>query len=388
MGLMARFLSVLSLLVATSAFAQDIALEQVATGLQLPVAITHAGDSRMFITQQRGTIVIYDGTNVLPTPFLDIRNLVLCCDERGLLSVAFHPNYAQNGFFYVNYTETAGPGTTVIARYSVMPGDPNRANPSSAKVLLRITQPFANHNGGQLQFGPDGYLYIGMGDGGSGGDPGNRAQSTAEYLGKILRIDVNSGDPYAIPVTNPFVGQQAVRPEIWSYGLRNPWRFAFDRDTGDLWIADVGQGQWEEIDFQPWYSTGGENYGWRRMEGNHCFNPSLNCDTGTLVHPVIEYNHTNGACSVTGGSVYRGTRYPRLNGTYFYGDYCNGVIWGAIRGSGTNVTARQLLDTSLSISTFGEDFTGEIYVADYDNGRLYHIVDPRPPQPRRRAVRH
>ena len=202
---MTRFLAVLSLLFVTSAFAQEIALEQVASGLSLPVAITHAGDTRLFLTQQRGTVVIWDGTRILPAPFLDVTNLVLCCDERGLLSVAFHPKYKENGFFYVDYTETAGPGTTVIARYRVSPIDPNRADPASAKVLLRIAQPFANHNGGQLQFGPDGYLYIGMGDGGSAGDPGNRAQNLAERLGKILRIDVDSGDPYGIPPSNPFV---------------------------------------------------------------------------------------------------------------------------------------------------------------------------------------
>jgi len=384
---MTRFLPLLSLLILAPALAQEIVLEQVATGLQSPVSITHAGDSRLFITQQRGTIVIYDGTGILPTPFLDIHDLVLCCGERGLLSVAFHPNYAENGFFYVNYTEISGPGTTVIARYSVSATDPNRANPGSAKVLLRVSQPFANHNGGQLLFGPDGYLYIGMGDGGSQGDPGNRAQNLADRLGKMLRIDVNSGDPYGVPASNP-LGGTGARSEIWAYGLRNPWRFAFDRGTGDLWIADVGQGLWEEIDFQPATSIGGENYGWRRMEGTHCFNPSNNCNDGSMVLPVIEYGHSDGACSVTGGYVYRGSRYQRLNGTYIYGDYCNGMIWGATRSSGGTVTSRLLIDTNMFISTFGEDFSGEVYVADYVNGRLHHIADPRPLPPRRRAIRH
>lgn len=383
------FLLSLLLLSVVPALAQEIALEPViGSGLQLPVAVTHAGDSRLFITQQRGTIVIWDGTRVLPTPFLDITSLVLCCNERGLLSVAFHPQYAQNGFFYVNYTELAGPGQTVIARYRVSATDPNRADPASAKVLLRIPQPFANHNGGQLQFGPDGYLYIGMGDGGSGGDPGNRAQNLTDLLGKILRIDVNSGDPYGIPPSNPFVGQTTRRQEIWAYGLRNPWRFSFDRANGDLWIADVGQGLWEEIDFQLSTSIGGENYGWRVLEGTHCFLPATGCDNGTTVKPVIEYDHSNGACSVTGGYVYRGTRYPRLGGMYFFGDYCNGIIWGAPRPSGSTAAFRLLLNTPYAISTFGEDFNGEIYMADYDGGRLFHIIDPRPPVAKRRAARH
>jgi len=386
---MTRFLyPLLSLLLLSPAFAQEIALEQVASGLLAPVAVTHAGDSRLFITQQRGTIVIWDGTSILPAPFLDIRSLVLCCDERGLLSVAFHPNYAQNGYFYVNYTELAGPATTVIARYSRSATDPNRADPGSAKVLLRIAQPsFPNHKGGQLQFGPDGYLYIGTGDGGSGGDPGNRAQDLSIPLGKMLRIDVDSADPYAIPASNPFVTRSNARTEIWAYGLRNPWRFSFDRETGDLWIADVGQGAWEEINFQPAASIGGENYGWRRMEGTHCFNPPSNCDNGGMVLPVVEYNHTNGACSVTGGYVYRGARYPRLEGMYFYGDYCNGVIWGTIRSLNGALLTRQLLDTSHAISTFGEDLNGELYVADYVGGRLYHIVDPRPAPAKRRSTR-
>ena len=384
---MTRFLyPLLSLLLVSPAFAQEIALEQVASGLLAPVAVTHAGDSRLFITQQRGTVVIWDGTRILPAPFLDITSLVLCCGERGLLSVAFHPNYTQNGFFYVNYTELAGPGTTVIARYSRSATDPNRADPGSARVLLRVAQPFSNHNGGQLQFGPDGYLYIGLGDGGSGGDPGNRAQNLGDLLGKILRIDVNA-DPYASPSSNPFVTLSNARPEIWAYGLRNPWRLSFDRATGDLWIADVGQGSWEEINFQPAGSIGGENYGWRRMEGTHCFNPSSNCDSGSMVLPVIEYDHSNGACSVTGGYVYRGARYPRFTGMYFYGDYCNGVIWGSIRSLNGTILTRQLLDTSHAISTFGEDFNGELYVADYNGGRLYHIADPRPAPVKRRSTR-
>lgn len=386
---MARVLCValVSLLTVASASAQsEIILQQVATGLVRPVAITHAGDTRLFITEQRGTVAIYDGTSILPTPFLDIRNIVgSVASEQGLLSVAFHPRYAENGFFYVNYTDLAG--DTIVARYSVMPGDPNRADITTARVLLRIEQPFANHNGGQLQFGPDGYLYIGMGDGGSGGDPGNRAQNLGDLLGKMLRIDVDSGNPYGIPPSNPFVNTNGARDEIWSYGLRNPWRFTFDRATGDLWIADVGQGSREEVNFQPATSVGGENWGWRLMEGTRCFNPVSNCNNGTLVTPVIDYGHENGACSVTGGYVYRGTRFARLAGTYIYGDFCNGVIWGAARNVMGGFTSRVLLDVSFFVSTFGEDIAGELYVADYGNGRLFHIESNIPLPPRRRAVR-
>jgi glucose/arabinose dehydrogenase len=366
------------------AFAADplVTVEQVASGLDSPVSITHAGDARLFITLQDGQVVIWDGVQILATPFLDIRALTSKGGERGLLSIAFHPRYAENGFFFVNYTDSGG--HTVIARYRVS-SDLNRADPASAHLILVVEQPFSNHNGGQLQFGPDGYLYIGMGDGGSGGDPGNRAQSLATLLGKMLRIDIDS-DTYSVPPDNPFVSNTAARPEIWAFGLRNPWRFSFDRASSDLWIADVGQGDWEEVDFQPATSIGGENYGWRRMEGTHCFNPSSGCNTGSLVLPVIEYNHSGGACSVTGGYVYRGASSPRLNGTYIYGDYCNGKIWGATR-NGTAVTIRELLDTGFLISTFGEDINGELYVADH-RGAVYRLFDARPLNPKRRAVRH
>jgi glucose/arabinose dehydrogenase len=359
-------------------------LQPIAQGLASPVSITHAGDNRLFITLQDGLVVIHDGTRVLPEPFLDIRSLVLSGGERGLLSVAFHPRYPQNGLFYVNYTNVQG--HTVIARYSVSPQDPNRANPSSGVTILTINQPFANHNGGQLQFGPDGYLYIGMGDGGSGGDPGNRAQNPLDLLGKMLRIDVDSAFPYAIPDSNPYAHIDNARGEIWATGLRNPWRFSFDRATGDLWIADVGQGTWEEIDFQPATSIGGENYGWRRMEGTHCFNPTSGCNPGSLVLPVLEYDHSVG-CSVTGGYVYRGTRNPRLIGQYIYGDYCSGRIWAGTRHANGTVTSRVLFDAPFTISTFGEDAAGEMYVGGYSNGTLYRIVDSRPLSGKRRAVR-
>ena len=387
---MTRFVLLLFLATAALADPPRVALTPIAASgvaLTQPVAITHAGDSRLFIVLQAGQIMVYDGTTVLPTPFLDIRTLVLAGGERGLLGLAFHPRYAENGFFYVNYTDRPG-GDTVIARYRVSAADPNRADPASASVLLLIDQPFANHNGGQLQFGPDGYLYIGMGDGGSGGDPDNRAQNLGDPLGKMLRIDVDGGTPYAVPQSNPFRGQTSVRPEIWAYGLRNPWRFSFDRATGDLWIADVGQGSWEEVHFQPATSIGGENYGWRRMEGTHCFNPTTNCNNGTLVLPVIEYGHTSGACSVTGGYVYRGAQYPRLHGMYIYADYCNGMIWGATRSSTGAVTSQLLFDASFFISTFGEDVNGELYVGDHGGGRVLRLTDTAPLPGKKRSVRH
>jgi glucose/arabinose dehydrogenase len=363
----------------------SVALEPVASGLTRPVSMAHAGDDRLFVVEQGGLIRVLSAGVLRPDPFLDVRSLVTSNGERGLLGLAFHPEYAQNGFFFVNYTDVEG--DTVVARYTVSSTDPNRGDPTSARVVLRIDQPFANHNGGQLQFGPDGYLYIGMGDGGSGGDPGNRAQNLLVLLGKMLRIDVDAL-PYSIPPSNPFAMRDDSMPEIWASGLRNPWRFSFDRTSGDLWIADVGQGEWEEVSFQPASSIGGENYGWRRMEGTHCFNPPSACNDGTLVLPVIEYGHADGACSVTGGYVYRGVRSPRLAGMYLYADFCNGRIRGATRHASGVVTTQPLLDVPFLLSTFGEDSRGEIYVADYSNGIVYHLFDSRPVGSRRRAVRH
>lgn len=354
--------------------AVTIKAEPVVTGLSSPVDITHAGDGsgRLFIILQGGRIVIFDGVQILSPPFLDINSLVSSGGERGLLGAAFHPNYVGNGFFYVSYTDTAG--DSVIARYSVSL-DPNRADPTSGVILLTIPQPFSNHNGGQLHFGPDGYLYIGIGDGGSGGDPQNNGQDLGTLLGKILRIDVDSGFPFTVPPDNPFVGVVGAREEIWSFGLRNPWRFSFDRLTGDMFIGDVGQNSWEEVDFQPANSTGGENYGWRLMEGNRCFNPAINCNNGTLTLPILVYDHSVG-CSVTGGYLYRGSKNPNLNGLYLYGDFCSGLIWGAQEDGlgGWNTTV--LLDTNFSISTFGEDESGEIYFAHLSatDGTIYQVV--------------
>ncbi|PWB69929.1 MAG: hypothetical protein C3F07_18190 [Anaerolineales bacterium] len=352
--------------------------EPIASGLSLPVDIEHAGDgsNRLFIVLRGGRIVIYDGSQILPTPFLDITSLVNSGGgEQGLLGIAFHPDYETNGYFYVNYTNKPG-GDTVIARYQVST-NPDVADNTSAFTILTISQPFENHNGGQLKFGPDGYLYIGMGDGGSGGDPQNRAQSPSSLLGKILRIDVNNGSPYGIPVSNPFISNPNVDDEIWAFGLRNPWRFSFDRLTGDLFVADVGQNSWEEVNYQPASSTGGENYGWSCYEGSHDYNTNRDCTAyGILTFPVLEYQHgindSNG-CSITGGYIYRGNKYPALYGNYLYGDFCTGKIWAAVK-SGSSWTSDLASDTNFLITTFGEDEAGELYVASYSNGAIYHIA--------------
>jgi glucose/arabinose dehydrogenase len=382
---MRRLLLALALLLPFNAVAQNIALTQVASGFDLPLGIAHAGDTRLFVIQQRGRIAIFDGTNVLAQPFLDLSSLVSCCGERGLLGLAFHPRYRDNGFFFVDYTDRNG--NTVVARYSVSTTDPNRADPASARVLLNVAQPFANHNGGHLAFGPDGYLYIALGNGGSGGDPGNRAQDLSTLLGKILRIDVDSGSPHAVPPSNPFVNRAGARGEIWAFGLRNPWRFSFDRVTGDLWIADVGQDTWEEVDFAPATSIGGENYGWRRMEGKHCFLPTTNCSDASMTLPVFEYSHTEG-CSVTGGYLYRGVKYPALKGTFLFGDYCSGSIWGTKRSAGDTFATKKLLTTNAAITGFGEDVNGEVYVIDQDRGLMYNIRETTAASPRRRAAGH
>ncbi len=351
-----------------------LALTPLVSELSSPVHITHAGDGsgRIFVVEQVGRIRIVKNGVLQATPFLDITQRVSCCGERGLLSVAFPPDYAQKRHFYVNYTDSAG--NTVIARYRLT-ATPDIADPNSEQVVLSVTQPYSNHNGGQLVFGPnDGYLYIGMGDGGSGGDPENRAQNPAELLGKMLRIDVETGNPatYTVPATNPFVGSPAYRDEIWALGLRNPWRFAFDRLTSDMYIGDVGQNLYEEVNFQATSSTGGENYGWRLMEGFHCYNPA-NCQTTGLTLPIVEYDHGQG-CSITGGVVYRGAQYGRIHGIYFYADYCNGNIWG-LRRAGNIWQSRLLYDAPFTIATFGEDESGGSYVADHSGGVVYLITD-------------
>ncbi len=342
----------------------------VASGFSLPVHVTNAGDGsgRLFVVEQGGRIKIIKNGAV--STFLDISSLVSCCGERGLLSVAFDPSYKQNGHFYVDYTNTAG--NTVIARYLVS-SNPNVANAASAVTLLTIAQPYANHNGGQLMFGPDGYLYIGMGDGGSGGDPENRAQNLNTLLGKILRIDVNHGTPYAIPPNNPYVGKTG-RDEIWAYGLRNPWRFSFDRLTGDLYIGDVGQNLWEEIDYEAAGSPGGLNFGWRCKEGTHDYNLSGNPCTG-LTGPIAEYSHSVGH-SVSGGFVYRGGEFPALVGRYFFADYVDKKIWSMVKtGSVWSTPTLEIANTGFNISSFGEDEQGELYVVDYSGGTIRRLTD-------------
>jgi glucose/arabinose dehydrogenase len=356
----------------------NISLNLVASGFSKPVGIANAGDGsgRLFIVEQGGLVKIIKGGVTLAAPFLDVSSrLKSSSGEQGLLGIAFPPVFsAAKPFIYTNYTGTAGVGDTVIARYTVT-ANSDTADPASEQILLRVAQPFVNHNGGQLAFGPDGYLYLGLGDGGSGGDPFNNAQNPLVLLGKMLRIDVSSGTgTYSIPSSNPFVGNPAYRPEIWALGLRNPWRFSFDRQTGDLFIADVGQNTYEEVNLQPAASTGGANYGWNIMEGLHCYSVSP-CNQNGLKLPIIEYDHSQGDCSIIGGYIYRGVRYPALEGIYLYGDYCSGRIWG-LKLTGTRVENKLLLDSGMSLSTFGEDEEGNIYVADHSSGNIYEITSP------------
>ncbi|MFL6256050.1 MAG: PQQ-dependent sugar dehydrogenase, partial [Pyrinomonadaceae bacterium] len=351
-------------------------------GFTSPVGIGHAGDGsgRIFVVEQGGRIRIVKSGVLQPSPFLDISTRISSGGERGLLGLAFPPDYARKGYFYVDYTNPAG--DTVISRFQRSASNADAADPASEQILLTIAQPFANHNGGQLAFGPlDRMLYVGMGDGGDAGDPGNRAQNPAQLLGKILRLDTETGRPftYTVPSTNPFLTTTGFRPEIWALGMRNPWRFSFDRSTADLFIADVGQGSWEEIDFQPATSRGGENYGWRIMEGTHCFNPNP-CSVAGLTLPVVEYNHSAGDCSVTGGYVYRAATYPRMQGLYFYGDFCTGRIW-SLKRAGSAWQSTLLLDTSIQISAFGEDESANLYVASYSTGEIFPLVDNGPALP-------
>jgi glucose/arabinose dehydrogenase len=354
--------------------APAVDLQPIVTRIDRPVAITNAGDGsgRLFITLRAGIVIIVGAQGLIDPPFLNISSLTTTDGERGLLSIAFHPSYRTNGFFYVNYTNLTG--ATVIARYHVS-ANPDVADPVSASILLTIPQPFANHNGGQLQFGPDGYLYIGMGDGGSGGDPLDNGQNLGALLGKMLRIDVDGAFPYAVPADNPFLSTPGARSEIWAYGFRNPWRFSFDRQTGDLFIGDVGEASFEEVDFQAAASTGGENYGWRLMEATHCFDPASNCNDGSLTLPVIEYPHAAGDCSISAGYRYRGTASPNLSGIYFYADFCSGKIWGATETSPGVFSSELLVDTELAITAFGEDEQGELYVAHFasPDGAVYEL---------------
>ena len=360
---------------AAPARAQQIALSTFVTGLSSVVHVQHDGLGRIYMVQQQGIIRVHDGTALRVTPFLNIDPIVQGGGEEGLLSVAFHPNYAANGFFYVYYTNNSG--NNVVARYQRSATDPFVANAGSGAIVLTLLHPGAsNHNGGSINFGSDGYLYINTGDGGGGGDPQENAQNLGSLLGKQLRLNVNSL-PYTIPPGNPFVGVPGARPEIWSYGLRNPWRFTFDRQTGDMFIGDVGQNAIEEIDFQP-AGVGGLNYGWDDMEGAQCFEPSSGCLTANRVLPIIQVNHSSGDCAIVGGFRYRGTQVPFLAGKYLHSDNCTGRIRVATETSPGVWSDSINLDTPHNITTFGEDASGELYVAAANNGTVYRIVGVPP----------
>jgi glucose/arabinose dehydrogenase len=350
-----------------------VELQPVVGGLDGPVSIANAGDGsgRIFIVEKVGRIRVVSNGVLVESAFLDITDRVgSSASEQGLLGLAFHPNFTENSSLFVNYTNREG--NTVIARFSVS-SDAARADPSSEVILLTVAQPAGNHNGGHLAFGPDGYLYAGLGDGGGSGDRFGNGQNGTTLLGAMLRLDVDSGQPYTVPAGNPFAGDATVRDEIWAIGLRNPWRFSFDRVTGDLYIADVGQNQYEEVNFQPAKSTGGQNYGWPVMEGVHCYPEDRACDQAALTLPVVEYDHSRG-CSVTGGYVYRGQGFPLLEGIYVYGDYCSGRIWGLARSGGGTWRTAQLAQADISLSSFGEDEAGELYLTDMGQGKLFRLL--------------
>jgi hypothetical protein len=378
--LLSRILCVVLLLISTVGAAPpaDLALTLVTSVTGAPLAVRHAGDGsgRIFIVSRNGIIRIHDGTQLLPAAFLDISSRVASGGETGLLGLAFDPDFSNNRFFYVNYTASiSGNLHTRISRFQVPVATPNVADATTELELLEIRQPYSNHNGGDIHFGADGYLYIGMGDGGSGGDPQDRARKLDNLMGKMLRIDVHGNTPgsaacglqgnYGIPVDNPFIGTAGACAEIWSYGLRNPWRWSFDRLTNDMILADVGQGSWEEVNFQPAGSSGGEYYGWSCMEGNHVFN-SARCDGSLLAAPILEYDHSGGNCSITGGYRYRGPILA-MNGIYVYADYCTGNIWFAEPGS-RGWTSSLWQAGGMNISSFGEDEVGNIYVVDLGGG--------------------
>jgi glucose/arabinose dehydrogenase len=370
-------------LLTTTAYAQDSApsappdpasvkLVTVVDGFDRPLYLTGAGDgsNRLFVVEQSGKIWIVKNGQKSDAPFLDVSKLLSAevfsggYSERGLLGLAFSPDYKSNGFFFIDYTDVNG--NTVIARYHVSADNADVTDPGSAVTFLTQKQPYANHNGGQLAFGPDGFLYIAFGDGGSAGDPQNHAQDLGTWLGKILRIDV-SGDSYVVPQDNPFVNTQGALPEIWAYGLRNPWRFSFDRQTGDLYIGDVGQNQYEEVDFQPAGDKGGENYGWNIYEGVHPYSGAAAPPNMTL--PVAEYPHSEGI-AITGGYVYRGTKLPGLVGVYFYSDYGTGTIWSLYRDASGKWQNNVFMKNAGTVSSFGQGDDGELYIANYGGSVL------------------
>lgn len=357
-------------ILSTACWAQNITLDNFASGFDDPIDLKNAGDDRLFVVEQGGLIKIVDAAgNTNSTPFIDISSITSSGGEAGLLGLAFHPDYATNGFFFLNYSNLSGDNQ--ISRFSVSTADPDVADPNSELPLITIVQPFSNHNGGAIEFGPDGYLYISSGDGGSGGDPGNRAQNTELLLGKMLRIDVDNpaaGSNYGIPADNPFAGDPSSAQEIWAYGLRNAWKFSFDRTDNDIWIADVGQNAIEEVNQAP-VADAGLNYGWRCYEGSTIFNNAGCPPSTTLTFPVAEYNHSLGF-SITGGYVYRGTLYSNFEGYYFYADFGTGLI-GTVDPSGVQ---NNLGTFGGSWSTFGEDNNNELYIVSYQ-GTIFKIVE-------------
>ncbi|GEJ43422.1 PQQ-dependent sugar dehydrogenase [Chryseobacterium sp. ON_d1] len=360
-------ISIFSSLIVNS---QSINLEEFVTGLTNPVEITNANDSRLFVVQQNGIIkIIQPNGTVNSTQFLNISSKIIFGGERGLLGLAFHPQYSTNGYFFVYYNNTAG--NVTVARYSVSTADPNVADPNSEKILLSIPKPFDNHNGGSIHFAPDGKLWIITGDGGSGGDPNNNAQNKNSLLGKMLRIDVDATGPYNIPPDNPFAGAGVDgADEIWAYGLRNAWKFSFDLTTGNAMIADVGQGAIEEINKMP-ITQAGLNYGWRCYEGNNAYNTAGCAAQSTMTFPVAVYDHSGGKCSITGGYVYRGTQYPTLQGKYFFADYCSTQI--GILDSNNTITWTTPYSGN-NFSTFGQDNQKELYVAAVNSGKIFKIT--------------
>ena len=354
-----------------------VSLRPALTGLAQPLYLTHAHDGTgdAYVVEKEGRIRVARNGVVRDQPFLDITPLVRSAEsERGLLGLAFHPNYANNGYFYVNYTDLRG--NTMIARYTASP-DRSVGDPGTAKTILAFDQPFPNHNGGNLVFGPDGMLWIGTGDGGSGGDPFGNGQNHGAILGKMLRIDVDAGDPYGIPPDNAFLDDPNARPEVWAIGLRNPWRYSFDCATNDLYIADVGQNNWEEVNFTPAGSPAGLNYGWNLMEGTHCYPPGSGCDPTGLVLPVTDYATGQEGCSVTGGYVYRGAAFPALTGIYFFTDYCSGTIWTLTRDAEGAWQRTEVIPAPSSFagySSFGEDEAGEVYITALGTGTVYQLV--------------
>ena len=352
----------------------QITLAPISDGFIRPVALAHAYDGRLFIAEQAGHIRIVENGDLLSEPFLDIQHKVgndpnNIWDEQGLLGLAFHPQFQENGLFFVNYTNE-NDGSTILAHYQVDAADPNKANLLSESIMINLGQPYQDHNAGHLQFDRDGFLYMAAGDGGEWGDPHGNGQNPHTLLGSILRLHVDANDTYAVPSTNPFVGDNEKRGEVWAYGLRNPWRFSFDRLTGDVYIADVGQADWEELNYLPAREPGGANFGWDVVEGPICYDAET-CDRSQFVEPIVTYDHSTG-CAIVGGFVYRGQQYPELAGNYFFADFCQNIIWSLVNNNGEWLQ-NEVYQGDVRVSSFGEDVNGELYVLDHQGGTVYQI---------------